>query len=167
MPFANGNFFTPSGKAEFYSESLAGEGVDPLPVFRAPRESRHSGNKRFTLELLPRKPDNCLNSTFCNLPTHQALEPEPCLEMNPLDAAARGISDGARVRVYNDRGELVLPAKLDASLQAGMAVARLGWAKLASGGVNVNALTSQRLTDLGRGPTFYSTLVEVEPSCGQ
>jgi anaerobic selenocysteine-containing dehydrogenase len=167
LPFANGNFFTPSGKAEFYSESLAGEGVDPLPVFRAPRESRHSGNKRFTLELLPRKPDNCLNSTFCNLPAHQALEPEPCLEMNPLDAAARGISDGARVRVYNDRGELVLPAKLDASLQAGMAVARLGWAKLASGGVNVNALTSQRLTDLGRGPTFYSTLVEVEPSCGQ
>ena len=71
--------------------------------------------------------------------------------MNPLDAAARGISEGAHVRVYNDRGELVLPAKLDASVQAGMAVARLGWAKLAPGGVNVNALTSQRFTDLRPG----------------
>jgi anaerobic selenocysteine-containing dehydrogenase len=167
LPFADGNFLTPSGKAEFYSEQLAAEGVDPLPVFRAPRESRHSGNQRFTLELLPRKRDNCLNSTFCNLPSHQALEPEPCLEMNPLDAAARGISDGACVRAYNDRGELMLPAKLNASVQKGMAVARLGWAKLAPGGVNVNVLTSQRLTDMGRGPTFYSTLVEVEPSCGR
>jgi anaerobic selenocysteine-containing dehydrogenase len=154
LPFANGNFQTPSGKAEFYSEALAAEGMDALPVFRAPRESRHSGNRRFTLELLPRKPDHCLNTTFCNLPTHQAL-------------AARGIGDGARVRVYNDRGEMVLPAKLDASVQRGMAVARLGWAKLASGGVNVNVLTSQRLTDLGRGATFYSTLVEVEPSGGR
>ena len=119
------------------------------------------------MELLPRKPDNCLNSTFCNLPTHQALEPEPCLEMNPADADARGISVGERVRVFNDRGALVLPAKLDASLQAGMAVARLGWAKLAADGVNVNVLTSQRLTDLGGGPTFYSTLVEVEPANGR
>ncbi len=167
LPFAQGNFLTPSGKAEFYSEALAAEGIDPLPVFRAPSESRHSGNRRFSLELLPRKPDNCLNSTFCNLPTHQALEPQPCLEMNPLDAAARGISAGAQVRIYNDRGELVLPAKLDRSVQAGMAVARLGWAKLAPGGVNVNVLTSQRLTDLGKGPTFYSTLVEAEPVSGK
>jgi anaerobic selenocysteine-containing dehydrogenase len=119
------------------------------------------------LELLPRKPEHCLNTTFCNLPGHQRLEPEPALEMNPLDAAARGIGDGARVRVYNDRGEMVLPARLDASVQRGMAVARLGWAKLAPGGVNVNVLTSQRLTDLGRGATFYSTLVEVEPSGGR
>jgi anaerobic selenocysteine-containing dehydrogenase len=167
LPFANGNFQTPSGKAEFSSEALAAEGADALPVFRAPRESRHSGNRRFTLELLPRKPEHCLNTTFCNLPGHQRLEPEPALEMNPLDAAARGIGDGARVRVYNDRGEMVLPARLDASVQRGMAVARLGWAKLAPGGVNVNVLTSQRLTDLGRGATFYSTLVEVEPSGGR
>ncbi len=146
---------------------MAAAGGDALPVFRAPRESRHSGNRRFTLELLPRKADHCLNTTFCNLLGHQGLEAEPALEMNPLDAAARGIGDGERVRVYNDRGEMVLPARLDASIQRGMAVARLGWAKLASGGVNVNVLTSQRLTDLGRGATFYSTLVEVEPSAGQ
>ena len=162
LPFAKGGFLTPSGKAEFYSEQLAAAGVDALPVFHPPQESRHSGNQRFTLELLPRKPENCLNSTFGNLPAHQALEPEPCLEMNPLDAAARHIRQGAPVRVYNDRGELVLPAKLDATVQAGMVVARLGWAKLAPGGVNVNVLTSQRLTDIGNGPTFYSALVEAE-----
>ena len=167
LPFANGGFLTPSGKAEFFSEALAAQGSDPLPVFHPALESRHTGNRRFPLELLPRKPDNCLNSTFCNLPAHQALEPEPCLEMNPVDAGARGINGGERVRVFNDRGALVLPVKLDASLQAGMAVARLGWAKLAPDGVNVNVLTSQRLTDLGGGPTFYSTLVEIEPASGR
>jgi anaerobic selenocysteine-containing dehydrogenase len=87
--------------------------------------------------------------------------------MNPGDAGARGISEGARVRVYNDRGELVLPAKLDDSILPGLVVARLGWAKLSPGGVNINALTSQRLTDLGRAPTFYSTLVAVEALGGR
>jgi anaerobic selenocysteine-containing dehydrogenase len=167
LPFARGGFLTPSGKAEFYSASLAAQGLDALPVFRPPAESRHSGNRRFSLELLPRKPDNFLNSTFCNLPSHQGLEPPPCLEMNPGDAGARGISEGARVRVYNDRGELVLPAKLDDSILPGLVVARLGWAKLSPGGVNINALTSQRLTDLGRAPTFYSTLVAVEALGGR
>ncbi len=166
LPFANGGFATPSGKAEFYSESLAAEGLDPLPVFRPPDESRHAQDRRFNLELLPRKPENHLNTTFCNLASHQGLEPVPALEMNPEDAGARGIANGARVRVYNDRGELVLPAKLDESIQPGLVVARLGWAKLGPGGVNVNALTSQRLTDLGSAPTFYSTLVAVEALAG-
>ena len=166
LPFANGGFATPSGKAEFYSESLAAEGLDPLPVFRPPEESRHAQERRFNLELLPRKPENHLNTTFCNLASHQGLEPVPALEMNPRDAGVRGIAHGARVRVYNDRGELVLPAKLDESIQPGLVVARLGWAKLGPGGVNVNALTSQRLTDLGGAPTFYSTLVAVEALTG-
>ena len=166
LPFANGGFATPSGKAEFYSESLAAEGLDPLPVFRPPAESRHAQDRRFNLELLPRKPENHLNTTFCNLASHRGLEPVPALEMNPEDASARGIANGARVRVYNDRGEMVLPAKLDESIQPGLVVARLGWAKLGPGGVNVNALTSQRLTDLGSAPTFYSTLVAVEALAG-
>jgi anaerobic selenocysteine-containing dehydrogenase len=66
------------------------------------------------------------------------------------------------VRVFNDRGEVFLQARVDGMVQRGVVGARLGWAKLSDGGVNINALTSARLTDLGAGATFYSTLVEVE-----
>jgi anaerobic selenocysteine-containing dehydrogenase len=83
------------------------------------------------------------------------------LEMHPEDAQARGIADGDRVRVWNDRGSLMLTALVNGSVPAGVVAARIDWAKLHFDGVNVNALTSERLTDLGAGATFYSVLVEV------
>jgi len=83
------------------------------------------------------------------------------LEMHPTDATARGIVAGDEVRIWNDRGELRLTAMLNASLPAGVVAGKLDWAKLSEGGANVNALTSERLTDIGAGATFYSTLVEV------
>jgi anaerobic selenocysteine-containing dehydrogenase len=87
------------------------------------------------------------------------------LEMHPADAAARGIADGDPVRVWNGRGALTLtalvPAAGPASVPAGVVAARMDWAKLSPGGANVNALTSERLTDMGAGATFYSVLVEV------
>jgi anaerobic selenocysteine-containing dehydrogenase len=82
--------------------------------------------------------------------------------MHPADADARGIVEGDAVRIWNDRGALALTAMMNASLPAGVVAGKLDWAKLSAGGVNVNALTSERLTDLGAGATFYSTLVEVE-----
>jgi anaerobic selenocysteine-containing dehydrogenase len=81
--------------------------------------------------------------------------------MHPTDAAARGIADGDAIKIWNDRGALRLTAMLNASLPAGVVAGKLDWAKLSANGVNVNALTSERLTDLGAGATFYSTLVEV------
>jgi anaerobic selenocysteine-containing dehydrogenase len=83
------------------------------------------------------------------------------LEIHPLDAEARGVGEGDLVRVFNDRGAIELTAMLNAHLPAGVVAARLDWAKLHPGGANVNALTSERLTDIGGGATFYSTLVEV------
>ena len=83
------------------------------------------------------------------------------LEMHPEDAKARTIAEGDVVRIFNDRGSMQLTALMNASLPAGVVAARLDWAKLNAGGVNVNALTSERLTDIGAGATFYSTLVEV------
>jgi anaerobic selenocysteine-containing dehydrogenase len=81
--------------------------------------------------------------------------------MHPTDAAARGIGEGDTVKIWNDRGELRLAAMMNASLPAGVVAGKLDWAKLSTGGTNVNALTSERLTDIGAGATFYSTLVEV------
>ncbi len=101
LPFANGNFATPSGKAELYNESLKAEGLDPVVQFTPPSESRHSEQaKAFPLELLARKADNFLNSTFANLPTIQQMEELGLLEMNASDARARGIADGDTVRVF-------------------------------------------------------------------
>ena len=163
LPFAHG-FATPDGKARLYDDSLISCGMDPVASFVAPEESRHTAAaRRYPLELLARKADNFLNSTFVNLPTHQKMEPQRDeLEISVEDARPRGIADGDRVRVFNDRGEVFLRARVDGAVQAGVVGARLGWAKLAENGNNINVLTPARLTDLAGGATFYSTLVEVE-----
>jgi len=164
LPFVSGPLPTPSGKIEFYSESLAAAGLDPLPAFTPPTESRWGeAAKRYPLEFLARKADNYMNSTFANLPGHRKMEARTNqrLEIHPVDAAARNLADGDPVRLFNDRGSLQLTALLNPSLPPGVVAARLDWAKLHPDGINVNALTSERLTDIGAGATFYSTLVEV------
>jgi len=163
LPFANGGFPTPSGKAEFYSESLVAQGLDPVLAFVPPIESRHNPKARtYPLELLARKADNFLNTTFTNQASLQQMEDRHLLEMTAADAGARGIRDGDRVRVFNGRGEIELTARVNGSVPPGVVAARLDWAKLSLQGRNINVLTSDRLTDLGAGATFYSTLVEVE-----
>jgi anaerobic selenocysteine-containing dehydrogenase len=161
LPFSTAEWFrTPSGKAELL----------PLPKFVAPRESRSGGtaSKRFPLEFLGRKADNYMNTTFANIPVHQHMERRTVglLEMHATDAAARHIATGDEVVIWNDRGRITLTALIgsngDAKVGPGVVSARLDWQKLARDGNNVNALTSQALTDIGGGATFYSTLVEVE-----
>jgi len=164
LPYTSGPVPTPSGKIEFFSETLAAAGADGLPAFIPPTESRWGESaKKYPLELLGRKSDNYMNSTFANLPGHRKMESRTNqrIEMHPTDAQSRGVVDGERVRVFNDRGSLELTAMLNATLPAGVVAARLDWAKLHADGTNINALTSERLTDIGGGATFYSTLVEV------
>ena len=164
MPYTGGVLPTPSGKIEFCSEALVATGQDGLPAYVPPMESRWTETaKRYPLELLGRKADNYMNSTFANLPGHRKMEARTShrLEMHPADAKSRGIGDGDRVRVWNDRGEITLTAMVDGAVPEGVVAARLDWAKLSADGVNINALTSERLTDIGAAPTFYSVLVEV------
>ncbi len=168
QPFANGGFGTPSGKVEFYSPSLAAAGLDPLPSFVPPAESRagvpDAGTlARYPLEFLGRKADNYMNSTYANLPAHQRMEKgrRNRLEIHPDDALARGIADGDWVEVSNERGSIRLEASVCNTVQPGVVASRLNWNKLSPDGINVNALTSEKLTDIGGGPTFYSVLVQV------
>jgi anaerobic selenocysteine-containing dehydrogenase len=155
LPFSTAEWFkTPSGRGEFV----------PVPVFTAPTESRaHAAEGAYPLEFLPRKADNYMNSTFANLPLHQRMESRTAgvLEMHATDAAARAIATGDEVEVFNGRGSIALKAMVNGHVSAGVVAARLDWNKLSAGGMNVNALTSETLTDIGGGPTFYSTLVEV------
>jgi anaerobic selenocysteine-containing dehydrogenase len=165
LPFAHGRFRTPSGKAEFYCESLKALGLDPVAEFTPPLESRH-GKKDLPLELLARKADNFLNTTFSNVPSVQEMETPGLLELSTQDAQARSIADGDRVRVYNQRGEVELTAKVDGRVQPGVVSAKLNWAKMAPGFQSINSLTSEKLTDMGNSATFYSVLVEVEKITG-
>jgi anaerobic selenocysteine-containing dehydrogenase len=106
---------------------------------------------------------NFLNSSFVNVTSLRAIEGEPVLEISASDAAARGITDGRRVRIFNDRGSIVCKAVVGERARPGV-VNGLGvwWRKLAADGKNGNELTHQGLTDIGRAPSFYDCLVEVE-----
>ncbi len=166
MPFAEGGFETPSGRAEFYSSTLKDRGLDPTPTFRPPKESRLSPTAaNYPLEFLPRKADNYMNSTFANLDGHRRMQQrtQDRLEIHPVDAAKRSIMNGDMVEIFNARGSLRLEAVLSDAIPRGVVAGQLDWNKLAPNGQknNVNVLTSEQLTDLGRGATFYSTLVEV------
>jgi anaerobic selenocysteine-containing dehydrogenase len=165
LPFAHGNFRTASGKAELYSEALKVQGLDPVAEFTPPTESRRGKyNSTFPLELLARKPDNFLNTTFSNLPSVQELEEMGLLEMHAADAEMRGIRDGDDVKVFNRRGEVRLKVRVDGAVQPGVVAAKLNWAKLTPNFHSINSLTSEKLTDMGNSAAFYSVLVEVELS---
>ncbi len=164
LPFKNGNFPTASGKALFYNEELKRLGLDPVLAFTPPEESRHGAQAvKFPLELLSRKPDNLLNTTFSNLPTVRKMERlMGMIEMHAADAEPRGIHDGDPVRAFNQRGEIVLQARVNGSVPPGVVATRLDWARLRPEGRNINVLTSEKLTDMGNAATFYSVCVEVE-----
>ena len=165
-PFAHGNFPTPSGKCEFYSQTLADQGLDPLPTFIPPRESAASDpalGRKYPLAMLSPPARNALNSTFANLPVFLDAEKTPSLDIHPGDAASRGIDDGDRVRVFNDRGSMIAAARITDKARPGVVVAlSIWWRKLSPDGTNANMLTGQALTDMGRAATFYDVLVEVE-----
>jgi anaerobic selenocysteine-containing dehydrogenase len=161
LPFSTADWFrTPSSRGE----------LTPVPVFIPPTESRHgtaAATGQYPLEFLPRKADNYMNSTFANIPRHRRMEARTAglLEIHPTDADARALATGDEVEVFNARGTILLRAQVGEMVPQGVVAARLEWNKLAGlnghGGANVNALTSETLTDIGGGATFYSTLVEV------
>jgi anaerobic selenocysteine-containing dehydrogenase len=165
-PFAQGGFPTPSGKCEFYSAQMLADGLDPLPAYLAPYESVASNPQlaqRYPLAMISPPARNFLNSTFVNVKSLRATEGEPHLDIHPHDSAARGIADGEMVRIFNDRGSFVAKARVTDKARAGLVVGlSVWWKKLATDGKNANEVTSQQLTDMGRAPTFYDTLVQVE-----
>jgi anaerobic selenocysteine-containing dehydrogenase len=165
-PFAEGGFPTPSGKCEFVSARVAALGLDPLPDYVAPYEGPTSNAAlaaRFPLAIISPPARNFLNSTFVNVRSLRDTEGEPALEIHPDDARVRGITAGDRVRVFNDRGSFQLLARVSERARPGCVVAlSIWWKKLAADGRNANEVTSLALTDIGRAPTFYDCLVEVE-----
>jgi len=161
-PFENGGFLTPSGKCAFFSERLADQDGDGLPDYLPNYEPGVVGGT-YPLSMISPPARNFLNSTFVNVKSLRATEGVPKVEMSAQDADARHISTGDMVRVFNARGQYHCQAEVSERARPGV-VHGLGvwWRKYGTQGTNVNELTSQRLTDMGRAPTFYDCAVEIE-----
>jgi anaerobic selenocysteine-containing dehydrogenase len=159
LPFAQGGFATANGRAQVVVPGLG------VPDFVPPYESVASAPElaaRYPLAMISPPARHFLNSSFVNVKSLRAIEGEPLVELHPDDAAARSIADGDMVQVFNDRGSYLCRASINQRARAGV-VNGLGvwWRKMGANGTNVNELTSQALTDIGRAPTFYDCLVQV------
>jgi anaerobic selenocysteine-containing dehydrogenase len=166
-PYADGGFATTTGRAELYSDALAAQGHDPLPAFRRPGEGvgDESGlAERYPLVLMtPKNHTRFLNTSYSHLPKHGPAEGGPFAELDPADAAARGIAEGDSVRVWNERGSLTLTARVSARLRPGVVAVPFGWWSAQHGDQGTaNSLTNDTLTDWGGGVAYGSTRVEVE-----
>ncbi|SHH10641.1 molybdopterin-containing oxidoreductase family protein [Cognatishimia maritima] len=186
-PHAEGNFDTPSGKCEFKS-NLAADGtfvpppfragyngqqlagyIDPLPGYTPPFESPESApelSEKFPLNIISPKSHGFLNSQYANEFKQLRREGEPIVIMNPADAKQRGIEDGDAVSVFNDRGSFTGAAKVTDDTMKGVIASFHGhWQKKTGGNGShkgsVNAVSSERMANLGSAPTYSDILVEV------
>jgi len=169
LPFAEGNFATPSGKCEFFSARMAEDGYDPLPTYTPPRWQGEAGAftpSSFDGSLVCISPPahSFLNSTFANLPRFLQREDRPMLWIHPQDASLRHIEDGKRARVCNQHGEVVLTARVTDAIVPGTVLAPgVWWPKLSPDGRNINRTTPPDEADMGAGALFYDATVWVEP----
>jgi anaerobic selenocysteine-containing dehydrogenase len=169
-PFADGNFPTPSGKCELYSERMKDAGLDPLPTYTPPREDplqRPDLAAKYPLQLVSPPRPQFLNSTFANSASHRTAAGDPTVELALEDAERRGLTDGQWAEVFNDRGSFFARVALSGAVRPGVAASTgIYWNKLSRGGCNVNSTTSPALTDMGGGATFFDNLVEVRAAAG-
>ena len=157
-PLFPGKLPTPSGKIELYSKRMQADGHPPLPTYvPLPLEE-----EPYPLLFIPGPNHNFLNSTFSNNGSHQKLEKQPRVFLHPADAEPRGIASGDKVRLWNHRGECVLEAVVGDQVVQGAVVSQGLWSAEPGTKRLVNALTPDRLSDMGGGATFFSGRVEVE-----
>jgi len=167
-PYADGAFATPSGKCEFVSDRLEKLGFDPVPMYQPPRESRERNPAlaaKFPLTLISPPEHEFLNSTFVNIDRLRKKAGAPRVKIHPDDAVLRGITNGLVVRCFNDRGGFQAAAVVTTDVKRGVVSApSIWWGRYTGDGMNANETTSEALTDMGRGATFYDNLVEVAPA---
>jgi len=166
LPYRRGErLATPSDKIEIESSRLAAMGFDPLPTYVAPHESEERSPelaRRYPLALICPPAHQFLNSTFVNVTSLRRAAGKPVVEIHADDARSRGIAGGERVRVWNDRGAFTAEAVVSDRVRPGVVVApSVWWGKLTADGKNANETTSQAVTDLGGGATFFDNRVEV------
>jgi anaerobic selenocysteine-containing dehydrogenase len=167
LPFRRGTRLpTPSGRIEIDSARAVEHGLDRLPEYVPPYESEERDPelvRRYPLALLSPPAHSFLNSTFVNVASLRRAAGKPTLEIHAEDAHPRGIASGAQVTIFNDRGAFTAEAVVVTDrVRPGVVCApSVWWAKLTADRSNANHTTSQAVTDIGGGATFYDNQVEV------
>ncbi len=158
MPHAQGNFKTSSGKCHFYDPTIDPPLPDYVPIAYSDQDKAD-----YPLHLLTLKtPKHFLNSSHANLKSSQAKEGVPYLDIHEQDATSRDIADGDEIKVYNSRGRVLLTARVSTKVRPSVVCMPQGfWPSLMKGGSSANALTNDRLTDMGRGSALQENKVEV------
>jgi anaerobic selenocysteine-containing dehydrogenase len=162
--FLKNGWPTPSKKIDIWCDALKEEGIDPLPSYVPEIEGQEDPKRsKYPLQILSAASHYFIGDSFQCVPRLQAMQSRPTVELNPEDAKARGIKDSDLCRLYNDRGETYVYAVIIDGLISGVCSTQKQFkGSNTPGGVNVNALNSEMLTDFGTSPTFYSVLAEVE-----
>jgi anaerobic selenocysteine-containing dehydrogenase len=165
MPHVNGNFATASGKCEFFTKDATKMNISPLPEYK-PVVYTSEELKKYPLQLMSIKStSNFLNTSHANVKHLLTREGTFYLDLHKQDADARGVSDGDQVNVYNDHGKVTATARIKNKVRQGIVCMPQGfWPSLLKGGSSVNALTNDRLTDIGDGSALQETRVEVMKS---
>ncbi len=163
IAFSDLLFRTPSGKIELFSGQARDMwNVEPLPTYSEPIEAGPSGKEKqqYPFNLLTPTTKNRIHSQFGNLNLIRQFDPHPTVEIASSDAQIKKIKNGDLVRVFNQRGEVILTAKINYSLLEGCLVIYNGlWI---SEGVGVNFLSAPRETDMGYGAAFHDNRVDIE-----
>jgi anaerobic selenocysteine-containing dehydrogenase len=162
LPFADGGFPTPSGKCELYSESMKTQGLDPLPAYVKTERAPDKASKYPLHFMSPKWNPYFVNSSHANQPRLEGAAGKPLLRIHPTDAAKRGITNGDRVRVFNQRGSVSLRAEVTDAMRQKIVIFLHGWWASRIGGSSANALTSETLADQGGGSSLHDTWVEIE-----
>jgi anaerobic selenocysteine-containing dehydrogenase len=164
-PFAEGGFRTASGKVEFYSETLARAGHDPVLEYVPPAESIDGSPelaRKYPIHLVTPAAHHFLNTTFANQPRMMKGEGVPTIYLNPADAKGRGLVSGDWVQVFNDRGSVRLQVQVGDWSLPGVAISpSIWWSRFMPDGVGINVLTTDRPADFGGGASFHTNLVQV------
>lgn len=157
IPFDEGKFETLSGKIELYSEEAVNRWqVPPLPT----HEPISRGEQAFPFQLLSPNTKNRIHSQFGNLQWIRQIDPSPLIHLHPADAREFAIVDGDTIRMFNARGEVRLPVKLDAQMKQGTILLYNGYWHQEGG--SPNTLSTGLETDMGHGTAFHDTRVAIE-----
>ncbi|WP_204046195.1 molybdopterin-containing oxidoreductase family protein [Acrocarpospora phusangensis] len=165
VPFADG-FPTPSGKLEFTSDAAAAEGLPRVATYVPSRTASETrGAESGKLVLITPASHHFLNTIFANNPELLRRSKDPAVLIHPRDAAARGLSTGQLVRIFNPHGELTAKVEITDKVRPGVAAMTKGrWLKLTPDGANPNTLVEEADADMGRGPLYHDNWVEIEPA---
>ncbi len=159
-PEGGQQFRTPSGRLEFYSAQLAAEGLAPMPDWQPdPQEERD--RERWPLRLLTAPGYFQAHTAYAGVEFLRRREGPPHCVLHPEEAARRGLADGARVRLFNERGAVGLVLRVSDEVRPGVVLVpgqRPDGETLEG---TINLLCSDRYTDMGDGATYQSTFLDI------